>query len=182
MSTNSKTSNNQTLHLLIQQQLPYRPFMEYAEIQALKQAFEEVPGTYLFNADRCRAGYHINMFCMSLSKDENRKEFLADEDTYLANKFSGTTSEQRRCVLERDWLGLIKSGANIYYMSKFGATLGKSFQYMAGEMTGQGQDSYRAMMVDGGRVVAGNRNKKDNGGKVLCISNISKQDFSKKAQ
>ena len=139
--------------------------MEYKEIQALKTKFEEVPGTYLFNADRCRQGYFLNMFCSSMAKDENRK----------------LTKDQRRCVLERDWLGMIKNGANIYYMSKFGATLGRSFQYMAGEMTGQGQDNYRAMMMDGGRVVKGNQNKKDNGGKVLCISNKSGKDFGKKA-
>ncbi len=145
--------------------------MEYAEIQKLKQQFEEVPGTYLFTADRCRMGYHINMFCMSMSKEVNRKEFLADEPQYLDSRFPGITAEQRRCVLERDWLSMIKSGANIYYMAKFGATLGKSFQYMAGAMTGQGQDQYRAMMVDGGRIVEGNRNKSENGGKVLCVSN-----------
>jgi protocatechuate 4,5-dioxygenase, alpha chain len=154
--------------------------MEYSEIKKLKEQFEQVPGTYLFNADRCRAGYHINMFCMSMSKDENRKAFLADETGYLDSRFPQLTAEQRRCILERDWLGMIKTGANIYYMSKFGATLGRSFQYMAGEMTGQGQDQYRAMMMDGGRIVKGNLDKKDNAGKVLTVSN-NNHDFSKKA-
>lgn len=153
--------------------------MEYDEIKQLKQKFEEVPGTYLFNADRCRAGYHINMFCMSMSKEENRKAFLADEKGYLDSKFPQLTAEQRRCILERDWLGMVKTGANIYYMSKFGATLGRSFQYMAGEMTGQGQDQYRAMMMDGGRIVKGNLNKTDNAGKVLTVSN-NNHDFSRK--
>ena len=155
--------------------------MEYSEIKKLKEQFEQVPGTYLFNADRCRAGYHINMFCMSMSKDENRKAFLADEKGYLDAKFPQLTAEQRRCILERDWLGMVKTGANIYYMSKFGATLGRSFQYMAGEMTGQGQDQYRAMMMDGGRIVKGNLDKKDNAGKVLTVSN-NNHDFSKKAE
>lgn len=155
--------------------------MDYQEIKQLKAKFEEVPGTYLFNADRCRQGYWLNMFCSSMSKEDNRQAFLADEAGYLDSRFPQLTAEQRRCVLERDWLGMIKSGANIYYMSKFGATLGRSFQYMAGEMTGQGQDNYRAMMVDGGRVVEGNRHVSDNDGKVLCISNISHKDYSKQA-
>ena len=64
---------------------------------------------------------------------------------------------------------------------QFGATLGRSFQYMAGEMTGQGQDQYRAMMMDGGRTTKGNLHKKDNGGKVRCVSNKSGADYSKKA-
>ena len=42
-------------------------------------AFEDIPGTYLFNKDRCHEGYHLNMFCMSLMKAENREAFLADE-------------------------------------------------------------------------------------------------------
>jgi protocatechuate 4,5-dioxygenase alpha chain len=155
--------------------------MDYEEIKKLKAKFEEVPGTYLFNADRCRQGYFLNMFCSSMSKEENRKAFLADEGGYLDSRFPQLTGEQRRAVLERDWLGMIKNGANIYYMSKYGATLGRSFQYMAGEMTGQGQDQYRAMMVDGGRIVEGNRNKSENGGKVRCISNISHKDYCKKA-
>jgi protocatechuate 4,5-dioxygenase, alpha chain len=155
--------------------------MDYQQIQALKAKFEEVPGTYLFNCDRCRQGYHLNMFCWSMSKDENRKAFLADESGYMTKNFPKMTDEQRRCVLERDWLGMIKSGANIYYMSKFGATLGRSFQFMAGEMTGQGQDNYRAMMMDGGRTTKGNLNKKDNGGKIRCISNKSGKDYSKQA-
>jgi protocatechuate 4,5-dioxygenase alpha chain len=32
-----------------------------------------MPGTFVFNAERSRQGYGINMFCMSLMKDENRK-------------------------------------------------------------------------------------------------------------
>ncbi len=155
--------------------------MDYDEIQKQKAKFEEVPGTYLFNADRCRQGYFLNMFGSSMLKEDNRKAFLADEPGYLDSRFPQLTADQRRCVLERDWLGMIKNGGNIYYMSKFGATLGRSFQYMAGEMTGQGQDNYRAMMMDGGRVVKGNQSKSDNGGKVLCISNKSGKDFSKKA-
>lgn len=152
--------------------------MQYEEIQKLKDAFAQVPGTYLFTADRCRDGYHINMFCMSMAKEENRKAFLADEEGYLDSRFPKLTPEQRRAILDRDWLGMIKADANIYYLSKLGATLGRSFQYMAGEMTGQGQEQYRAMMVDGGRKPDGNRNKSENGGKVLNISN-SNHDFSK---
>ena len=121
--------------------------------------FDDIPGTYLFNRERSRQGYHLNMFCMSLMKDENRKAFLADESAYL-EKFP-LTKEQRRCVLERDWLGMLHVGGNIYYTSKLGATLGHSFQYLAGEMSGYGQEAYREMMVSGGRSIEGNRSKSE---------------------
>ena len=121
--------------------------------------FEDIPGTYLFNKDRCHEGYHLNMFCMSLMKPENRESFLAGEAAYL-DRFP-LTAEQRRCVLERDWLGMIHVGGNIYYTSKLGATLGLSFQYLAGAMSGQTQEEYRAMMVAGGRTIEGNRSKSE---------------------
>ncbi|MDC0598330.1 protocatechuate 4,5-dioxygenase subunit alpha [Gammaproteobacteria bacterium] len=128
----------------------------------LKEQFADVPGTYLFTAEHSRKGYHLNMFCMSLIKEENRKEFLADEAKYL-DKYP-LTDEQRRTVLERDWIGMIKAGGNIYFTIKLGATDGKSFQYVAGEMTGMGQEKYRKMMVDGGRSVEHNRSKSEQEG------------------
>ena len=123
------------------------------------EEYEDIPGTYLFNRKRCRAGYHLNMFCMTLLKDANRKEFLADEQKYL-DKFP-LTDAQRKAVLERDFTAMLENGGNIYYLSKLGATLGMSFQYMAGLMSGMTQEQYRKMMVDGGRSVEGNRSKSE---------------------
>jgi protocatechuate 4,5-dioxygenase alpha chain len=121
--------------------------------------FDDIPGTYLFDRHRGRQGYFLNMFCMSLMKPENREAFRANEEAYLDGwKIS---PEQRAAVLRRDWLGMIKLGGNIYYLSKLGATDGKSFQYMAGAMSGLTQEEYRDMMVKGGRSVDGNRSRKD---------------------
>jgi hypothetical protein len=41
--------------------------------------YDDIPGTYVFDAERSRQGFGINMFCMSLMKDENRKAFKANE-------------------------------------------------------------------------------------------------------
>jgi protocatechuate 4,5-dioxygenase alpha chain len=121
--------------------------------------FDDIPGTYLFDRHRSRQGYHLNMFFFSLMKAANREAFLADEETYL-DRFP-MSEEQRKAVLARDWLGLIKLGGNIYYMSKFGATLGRSFQYMAGAMSGVSQEEYADMMKAGGRSIEGNRSKSE---------------------
>ena len=45
--------------------------------------YDDIPGTYVFDYDRSHQGYHLNMFCMSLLKPENREAFLADEEGYL---------------------------------------------------------------------------------------------------
>ncbi len=117
--------------------------------------YDDIPGTYVFDFERSHQGYHLNMFCMSLLKPENRKAFLEDERGYL-EKFP-MTAEQRQSVLDRDWLGMVKLGGNIYYTSKIGATIGKSFQYIAAEMSGVSQQEYADMMLKGGRSPIGNR-------------------------
>ena len=65
--------------------------------------------------------------------------------------------EQKQAVLDRDLNRCIALGGNIYFLAKIGATDGKSFQQMAGSMTGMTEEEYRDMMVKGGRSVEGNR-------------------------
>jgi len=67
------------------------------------------------------------------------------------------TEAQKQAVLARDLNRCITLGGNIYFLAKIGATDGKSFQQMAGSMTGMTEDEYRAMMVAGGRSIQGNR-------------------------
>ncbi len=121
--------------------------------------FDDIPGTILFDAQRSRQGYHLNMFCMSLMKAENRDAFRADERAYLA-RFA-LTPEQSHAILERDWNRMLELGGNIYYTSKLGATDGLSFQQLAAKMTGSTQQEYADMMLAGGRSVEGNRSKSD---------------------
>jgi protocatechuate 4,5-dioxygenase, alpha chain len=111
--------------------------------------YEDIPGTTVFDAKRSRQGYHLNMFCMSLMKAENREAFKRDENAYL-DRFP-LSAEQKKAVLARDWNGMLALGGNIYYTSKLGATDGLSFQNLAALMTGSTQEQYAAMMIAGGR-------------------------------
>ena len=119
--------------------------------------YDDIPGTIVFDAERSRQGYHLNMFCMSLMKDENRKAFRADEAAYL-QRFP-MTPEQREVILKRDWNGMLELGGNIYYTAKLAATDGLSFQQIAAMMTGMTQPEYAQMMLNGGRPIKGNRSK-----------------------
>jgi protocatechuate 4,5-dioxygenase alpha chain len=123
------------------------------------EAFEDIPGTLLFNADRSRQGYHLNMFCMSLMKHDNREAFRADERAYLA-KFP-MTPEQTKSILDRDWNRMLELGGNIYYTAKLAACDGLSFQQIAALMTGKTQADYAKMMLEGGRPIDGNRSKSE---------------------
>jgi protocatechuate 4,5-dioxygenase, alpha chain len=117
--------------------------------------YADIPGTTIFDADMSRRGYHLNQFCMSLMKAENREAFKADERAYLAKW--PMTEAQRDGVLARDYNGLIALGGNIYFLAKIFATDGKSFQWAAARMTGVNEEDYLAMMVAGGRSPKGNR-------------------------
>ena len=119
--------------------------------------YEDIPGTFVFNAERSRQGYGINMFCMSLMKDENRKAFKANEAEYL--KKYPLTTEQTDAILKRDYNRMLELGGNIYFTAKLGATDGHSFRHLAAVMTGSTQEDYAKMMLAGGRPVEGNRSK-----------------------
>jgi protocatechuate 4,5-dioxygenase, alpha chain len=119
--------------------------------------YESIPGTYVYDSRRGRVGYALNMFCMSLNKAENRKSFKENESEYL-NRFP-LSAEQRRAVLERDWLGMLKVGGNIYYTIKIAFCDGLTFQDVAGMMSGVPKETYAKMMLAGGRSPEGNRYK-----------------------
>jgi protocatechuate 4,5-dioxygenase alpha chain len=121
--------------------------------------YDDIPGTFVFDADRSRKGYGINMFCMSLLKAPNREAFKASEAAYL-DKFK-LTPEQREAILKRQWNRMLELGGNIYFTAKLGATDGLSFQQIAAKMTGSTQEQYAEMMLKGGRSVEGNRSKSE---------------------
>jgi protocatechuate 4,5-dioxygenase alpha chain len=121
--------------------------------------YEDIPGTWVFDAQRARIGYRLNEFLYSLMKAENRKEFLADERTYTM-KF-GMTDEQRDAVLSRDWNKLLELGGVSYALAKLAFTDGKSYQFMASQMTGMAEKDYVAMMLAGGRSPDGWRSKSE---------------------
>jgi protocatechuate 4,5-dioxygenase alpha chain len=122
---------------------------------SLNKPYTDIPGTTVFDADQSRKGYHLNQFCMSLMKEQNRERFRADERAYVDEW--PMTEAQKEAVLARDLNRCILLGGNIYFLAKLGATDGRSFQYMAASMTGMSQEDYAAMMLAGGRSIEGNR-------------------------
>ena len=128
---------------------------------SLNKNYLDVPGTTIFDAEQSRKGYHLNQFCMSLLKPENRERFKANQRAYL-NEWP-MTEDQKQAVLDVDLNRAISLGGNIYFLAKLGATHGRSFQQMAGSMTGMTEDEYKSMMINGGRSAEGNRVIGENG-------------------
>ena len=121
--------------------------------------YTDIPGTTVFDADQMRRGYWLNQFCVSLMKAENRERFKADERAYLDEW--QMSEEQKQAVIDRDLNRCVDLGGNIYFLSRIGATDGRSFQYMAASMSGVTQDEYAKMMREGGRSVEGNRSRSE---------------------
>ena len=155
-----------------------------ASKQKVEKDYDDIPGTYVFDADRSREGYHLNMFCMSLMKAENRKAFKENEARYLDDHFPQLTAEQREAVLKRQYNRMLELGGNIYFTAKLGATDGHSFRHLAAVMTGSTQDDYAKMMLEGGRSVEGNRSKsgKYDKGAKKAAAKLAKPKAKEKAK
>jgi len=121
--------------------------------------FDDIPGTTVFTAERSHQGFHLNQFCMSLMKPENRESFKSDESAYL-DKWS-LTMKQKQAVLDRDYNAMIANGGNIYFLAKIFSSDGISFQTAAASMTDMSVDEYAQMMLHGGRSPEGVRSIKE---------------------
>ena len=121
---------------------------------ALDKPYKDIPGTTVFDSDMARLGYHVNQFCMTLMKPENRERFLADEKAYLDEW--PMSEEQKQAVMDRDYNRLLELGANVYFFAKLFSTDRISFAQGAALMTGMDEKEYKDMMVDGGRSPTGN--------------------------
>lgn len=119
------------------------------------KAYSDIPGTYIFDGTQSRAGYQLNMFCMSLNVESNRDRFRADPEGYL-DTFKLTT-EQRTAVLERKWLRMLELGGNIYYTFKLAIFDGLTMQHVGGKMSNITVDEFAEMMINGGRSIEGSR-------------------------
>jgi len=142
--------------------------------------YDDIPGTFVFDQERSRQGYGINMFCMSLMQEENRKAFKANEAEYL-KKFN-LTPQQTDAILKRDYNRMLELGGNIYFTAKLGATDGHSFRHLAAEMTGSTQEDYANMMLAGGRSVEGNRSKSGKAAKTAKAAKPRAKARAKKSR
>lgn len=126
---------------------------------ALDKPYDDIPGTTIFDSTKAREGYQLNQFFYSLMKADNRKRFLADEESYLDEW--PISAAQKQAVLDRDYNKVISLGGNVYFFAKLFFTDEQSFELGAASMTGMAPADYREMMLSGGRPIEGNRYKKE---------------------
>lgn len=103
-----------------------------------------IEGTPVFDGDAARAGFALNAMCYSFNQAENRAAFLADEDAYM-DRFA-LDATQRKAVRDRDVLGMIAAGGNVYYLAKFTGIFGLGVQDIGAQQTGMSLEAFKAKL------------------------------------
>lgn len=104
-----------------------------------------IPGTTVFDGAQARKGYALNKMCFSFNTAENRNAFKQDEAAYM-RKY-GLNEQQAAAIRNRDVLGLLAAGGNVYYLAKFAGILGLDVQDLGAAQTGMSKEAFKAMLV-----------------------------------
>ena len=103
--------------------------------------YDNIPGTYVFNGETAHAAYGLNKLLFSFNRENNRKAFAADPDAY-AGSFN-LSAEQKKALLENDYLQLIRLGANIYYVAKLAVPRGLTMQDTSAAFKGISTEQFK---------------------------------------
>ncbi len=107
-----------------------------------------IPGTYLLSGENTGEGYGLNKMCFSFNSETNREAFMHDQAAYC-RKY-GLSSKQIRAILDRDLIGLQRTGGNIYYLGKYAGLLGLDVQDWGAMQTGRSKTDFTAMLFAAG--------------------------------
>jgi protocatechuate 4,5-dioxygenase alpha chain len=105
----------------------------------------DIPGTTIFDGKQAMKGYALNKMCYSFNAKENRDEFVADEEAYM-EKY-GLNEQQKQAIRDRNVLGLIEAGGNIYYLAKFAGIFKLSVQDVGGLQTGRTTEEFKEFLA-----------------------------------
>lgn len=106
-------------------------------------------GTTLFDGDQAQKGYALNRMCYSFNDKANRDKFVAGEEAYM--RAYGLNEEQAKAIRDRNVLGLLAAGGNVYYLAKFAGILGLDVQDLGALQTGMTKDEFKAKLVAAGK-------------------------------
>ena len=114
----------------------------------VKSDYDCIPGTVVFDGKKAVKGYALNKMCFSFNSAENREAFRRDENAYC-DKFN-LTPEQRHAVHDRNVLGLLEVGGNIYYLAKWAGIFGLNVQQIGAQQRGVTEDEFKEMLARAG--------------------------------
>lgn len=110
-----------------------------------KHNYDDIPGTYVFDGKTAHSAYGMNKLLFSFNRAENRKAFDEDPEAYC-DKF-GVTPEQKEALVKRDFLQMLRLGANIYYAAKLAVPAGTSVQDAGAAFQGITTEEFKAKLL-----------------------------------
>ena len=114
-----------------------------------KHDYDDIPGTYVFDGRHAHGAYALNKLLFSFNHEASRVEFDQDPGRYC-DKF-GLSPENKSLVLAKDFLGMLRAGANIYYLAKMAVPRGVSVQDAGAAFQGISTQEFQAKLLAKGK-------------------------------
>jgi protocatechuate 4,5-dioxygenase, alpha chain len=115
-------------------------------------AYDDIPGTYVFDGRHAHGAYALNKLLFSFNEEASRNAFDRDPAAYC-DQF-GVGGRYKDLVLRRDFLGMLRAGANIYYMAKMAIPRGTSVQDAGAQFQGISTQEFEAKLLAKGNGLA----------------------------
>jgi protocatechuate 4,5-dioxygenase alpha chain len=122
-----------------------------------KHDYDELPGTYVFDGQRSHSSFALNKLLFSFNHEENRQAYKDDPAAY-ADKFN-LPEDQREKLVAGDFLGLLRAGANVYYLAKLAVPNGVSIQDAGAAFQGITTEEFQAKLDAKGEGLEGKLDK-----------------------
>ena len=107
--------------------------------------YDDIPGTYVFDGRRAHGAYPLNKLLFSFNDATNRAQFERDPSAYC--DAYGVSGQHKDLVLAKDFLGMLRAGANIYYMAKMAIPRGLSVQDAGARFQGISTPEFQAKLL-----------------------------------
>ncbi|MGY8790894.1 MAG: hypothetical protein ACKVKR_11580 [Pseudomonadales bacterium] len=107
-----------------------------------KHDYEDIPGTYVFDGKIAHESYNINKMLFTFNSEECRDEFEQEPATYC-DKFG-----VKECVVQKDFLRMLRLGCNIYFMAKMAIPRGTSVQDAGAAFQGITTEEFQQQLQD----------------------------------
>ena len=117
-------------------------------VTTTKKPKPQIFGTDPFDGDLAMRGYALNDMCFSFNDEANREAFRADEEAYMA-KYN-LSEEQKEAVRQRNVLGMLDAGGNVYYLAKLAGIFGLNVQDLGSLQTGLSLEEFKQRLLDKG--------------------------------
>ena len=107
--------------------------------------YDDIPGTYVFDGKHAHGAYPMNKLLFSLNEAINRDSFDRDPAAYCDRY--GVADKYKELVLRKDFLGMLRAGANIYYLAKMAIPRGTSVQDAGAQFQGISTKEFQAKLL-----------------------------------